>query len=158
MNDTPDKAPQRPRFVDQTVKRALRSAGVPVSFSVAVLGISQRTTFLPFTRPPGGLLGVLFLGKALVPRARSPFQRRLNNTRHIPAPGALVPNQTWFVTRGGNTHDFDHLNRFASRASRHIVRVDSLFFLRHERSPMSCSSRVSRLPWGLARQFFQPWA
>jgi Alpha/beta hydrolase of unknown function (DUF900) len=61
---------------------------------------------------------------------------------HIPAPGALVPNQTWFVTGGGDTHDFDHLNRFASRAGRHIVGMNSLFFLRHERSPMSCCSRA----------------
>jgi hypothetical protein len=119
------------------VKGVVRSAGAPVNL-VAVLGNrSQSGRLSPVHAPAWASVAVPLVAGISVPRARWLFQRRLNDTRHIPAPGALVPNQTCFVLRGGDTHDFDHLNRLASRASRHILGMNSHFLLRHERSPIA---------------------
>jgi hypothetical protein len=102
-----------------------RSPAVPRSMQLrerfSGMGSQSGRLFSPSRVGVGGHLAVLFLvviSKALMPRARSPFQRRLNGTRHIPAPGALVPQSNLVRDRRGDTHDFDHLNRFASRAGR----------------------------------------
>jgi hypothetical protein len=77
-------------------------------------------------------------------QTRPSFQRGLNNARHIPAPGALVPNQTWFVTDRGDTQDLGHLRRFASRASRQIGAMSSaLFSSDTERLPVARTAELS---------------